>query len=358
MNLNDFRKKIFLNSQYCTYYIDKGCTVLAGIMRSCGYKYAVKLPEDKISQINYIYRKFTTLMNCLVFAEILLYVYLFVFPYYLKLLKMPFLVMGLTLSAIPLVMLFLTYVTVNCFYEKHLISQVGTFHKVKFEPNMYNIETSAYETYRNTPKKSVYVLIPLVFVFLYYACMPLLIVSAVSGGKYEMAMKSANLYSKFFPIFPDVYAQRAYSKFKLGKYQDAVKDYELANVYSNSTVFDADIIGVKIYYLPFGEMIKLFDATIDKQDKKIEKQFFMSEKAKYLMKNNKYNQALPIFNELIKAYRNREDTAFAPEEVYWCRSKARLLAGDIQGATVDKAIANKMCPECTFDFETKLVNQP
>lgn len=72
MDIKDFRKNIFLNSQYCTYYIDKGCTVLAGIMRSFGYKYAVKLPQEKLAQVNAVYRKFTTLMNCIVGIEILL----------------------------------------------------------------------------------------------------------------------------------------------------------------------------------------------------------------------------------------------------------------------------------------------
>lgn len=358
MNLNDFRKKIFLNSQYCTYYIDKSCTVLAGIMRSCGYKYAIKLPEEKLTQVNVVYRKFTTLMNCLVFVEIVLYLYLFVFPFYLKLLQLPIFIMALILSVIPLVMLFLTYVSVNRFYEKYLEKHIGTFQKVKFQPTIYNIEPATYTTYKNTPKKSVFIIAAIMLVFLYYALMPLVIDTAVTTEKYDLALKSANLYSKFIPIFPDVYAQRAYSKFKLGKYQDAIKDYELANDYSLSTAYNMDILGVKEHYLPVQDMLKELDTVIAKQEKNTGKQFYMAEKAKYLMKNNKYQQALLIYDELIKTYKTHEDTGFAPDEVYFGRSKARSLAGDTQGATTDMAIVKKMCSECKYDFETKLVNKP
>ena len=90
-------------------------------MRSFGYKYAVKLPDEKIEQVNIVYRKFTTLINCIMGVEILLYIYLFVFPYYLKLLQMPFFVMALILCAIPLVMLYLTYIAVNYLYYNFLL---------------------------------------------------------------------------------------------------------------------------------------------------------------------------------------------------------------------------------------------
>lgn len=358
MNINDFRKNIFLNSQYCTYYIDKGCTVLAGVMRSFGYKYAVKLPDEKIEQVNIVYRKFTTLINCIMGVEILLYIYLFVFPYYLKLLQMPFFVMALILCAIPLVMLYLTYIAVNYLYENFLVRYIGTFQRVKFQPNIYNIEPKAYENYRKTPKKSVYVLAIMMMVFLYFAFMPMLIDNLVSTGKYKSALKNANIYTKFIPIFPDVYAQRAYAKFKLGQYDDAVKDYNLANSYSMSNVFDLDILGVKTYYLPFDEMIKGFDSAIAKHDKKIEKQFLMAEKANYLMKNKKYRQALPLYDELINTYKKCEDIAFAPEEAYYGRGRAKALTGDAHGADVDNAIAKKMCTECEYNFDTNLVNKP
>lgn len=358
MNMNDFRKNIFLNSQYCSYYIDKGCTILAGVMRSFGYKYAVKLPQEKLAEVNAVYRKFITLMNCIVGAEILLYVYLFMFPCFLKLIKLPFFVMAFTLSVIPLLMLYLTYIAVNYFYEKYLVKYVGTFQRVKFQPTIYNIEPVAYETYKKTSKKSVYVLAVMMVIFLYFVFMPVAIDNTVSAGKYQQALRTASLYLKFIPISSDVYAQRAYSNFKLEKYKDAEADYELANAYSMSNIFDIDILGVKTYYLPCDEMIKEFDAEIASRDKKIEKQFFMAEKANYLMKNKKYNQALAIYNELINTYINREDIAFTPEEIYYNRGRAKTFTGDIQGARIDTAIARKMCAECEYNFDTKLVRKP
>ncbi len=358
MDMNDFRKSIFLNSQYCNYYIDKGCTVLSGVMRSIGYKYSVKLPKEKMTQINAVYRKFTTVMNCLVGAEIILYVYLFMFPCFLKLIKLPFFVLALTLCIIPLIMLYLTYIAVNYLYENYLTRYVGTFQKVKFLPNIYNIEPEAYEKYRKTPKKSIYVMAVMMIAFLYYALMPMVIDNQVSAEKYDKAVKSADVYSKFIPISPDVYAQRAYAKFKLGKYEEAAADYKLANDYSMSNVFNMDILGVKTYYFPFDLMINEFDAEIARRDKKIEQQFIMAEKANYLMKNKKYNQALGIYNELVNTYKNRQDTAFAPDEIYFNRGRARALTGDAQGARTDTEIARKMCSECEYDFETNLVRKP
>ena len=101
MNINNFRKYIFLNSQYCNYYIDEGKTVLAGIMRNFGYKCSGKLSNEKITLVNNAYRQYTILMNCLIGVEILLYVYFFIFPYFLQLMQMNYFSMVIMLSAIP-----------------------------------------------------------------------------------------------------------------------------------------------------------------------------------------------------------------------------------------------------------------
>lgn len=356
--MNDFRKTIFKNSQYCNYYIDNDSTVFAGVMRNWGYKYETKFSEETKAQMNEVYRNFTTLMNCIVGAEILLYLYLFVFPYYLKLLELPFFVFGFVLSAIPLVMLYLTYIAVNYLYETSLQKKLGEFNKVKFLPTIYNVEPEAYAAYKKTSKKSVYVMALVMGAFLYFVFTPIVVGNFVTAGKYQAVLKTANLYTKLVPIFPDVYAQRAYANFKLGKYEDAVKDFELANSYSRSHVFDWDILGVKTCYLPFKDVVNAFDAAIVRRDKNIEKQFLMAEKADYLMKNKKYHQALAIYDELIMTYRKREEVAFAPDEVYFNRGVAKSLVGDVRGAAVDKAVAKKMCSVCEYDFETKLVRKP
>ena len=82
MDINDYRKKIFLNSQYCTYYNINNYTILAGIMRSNGYLYSVKLPDEKLKEVNKTYRKFTTILNSVVALEILLYIYFIIGIYF------------------------------------------------------------------------------------------------------------------------------------------------------------------------------------------------------------------------------------------------------------------------------------
>lgn len=358
MNIKDFRKKVFLNSQYCTYYIDNKLTVLAGVMREFGYKCRGKLSAEVLEKIDETYRKYTTIMNCIVGLEIVLYLYAFVFPYYLKLIQLPFFVLALLLSIIPLVFLYLTYISVNCFYENYLKTQIGEFQKVKFKPTIYNIESSAFEKYKKTPKKSVYVVAFMMIAFLYYAFTPVVVDGLISAKQYKVALSVANVYSKIVPIFSDIYAQRAYAKFKLKKFEDAVSDFQLANEYSNSNVYGLDILGVKTYYLSFNDMVKGFDKEIAHREDEVEKGFLQAEKANYLMKNKKYADALAIYNSLIASYVKGDDTAFAPDEVYFHRGKARQLTGDVIGAQNDFIITKKMCQSCVFDLETNLVNKP
>lgn len=358
MDIKDFRKNLFINSQYCTYYIEKNCTVLAGIMRSIGYKYEITIPEEKISEINAVYRRFTTIMNCAVAVEILLYLYLIVFPNFLNFIKMPIIVFALLLSVIPLVALYITYISVNKLYENYLERYVGTYRKVKFQPTIYKIEPKAYEIYKKTPRYSVFVLLFMMIAFLYYAFMPIVIDSFVTAGKYKTAVAASNIYLKFIPIIPDVYAQRAYSNFMLKNYQDAIKDYKSANDYSYSTVYNYDIIGTKTYFAPFNEVIADFDKEIANQKDEKRKQYISCEKANYLLKNKHYAEALKIYNELITTYRKQNDVLFSPQEVYNNRGTAKLAIGDTLGADIDKSIAKKICPECKYELDCKLINRP
>lgn len=358
MDINDFRKHIFLNSQYCTYYTDKGGTVLAGIMRNFGYKYADKLSQEKLTLNNAVYRNFTTLINCLIGAEILLYVYFFIFPNFLKLMQINYFIVVLMLSAIPLIMLYLTYIAVNYFYEKFLVKNIGTFQRIKFNPTVYNIDFKAYEQYKKSSKMSSFVLVILLVIFLYYIFTPIVIDKLVYTKKYSMAVKTADLYSKIIPISSDTYVKRAYAKFKLGKYEDAVKDYELANKYSLSNLFDKDILGVKTYYMPYNVVIKEFDSAIYNEKKELKKQYLSFEKARYLMKNKKYNEAAKIYDALFAKYEKKEPAAFDLLEAYHNRGLARAHLGDISGSKIDLELASKICQDCKFSLDTKLVRIP
>ena len=219
MDINDYRKKIFLNSQYCTYYNVNNNTVLAGIMRSNGYRYSVKLPDEKLQQINKTYRKFTTLMNAAVALEIILYIYLVIFPFYTEFMKLPFFAVVILLSLIPLVALYLTYIAVNYLYENYLSRYVGTFQRMKFKPDVRYIDEKAFGEYVKTPRKSVYVLALLAVIFFLYIFTPFVINGFNNKGKYPSALKLSNTYLTFMPIAPEVYAQRAYAKYNMKRIQ-------------------------------------------------------------------------------------------------------------------------------------------
>lgn len=358
MNINDYRKKVFLNSQYCTYYNENNSTVLAGIMRSFGYKYSVVLPDEKLKEINKTYRKFTTIMNTCVAVEILLYIYLIIFPFFTEFIKMPFIAAVLVLSLIPLVVLYLTYIGVNYLYENYLTRYVGTFQRTKFKPQLKNIDEKAFSEYKKTPKKSAYILGAMIVIFCLYAFVPVLIENLNINKKFNGVVKTSNIYLTFVPISAEVYANRAYAKFNLKQYKDAEKDYEAANKYSLSDTFSDDILGVKTYYLDKDEMLKEFNAAIAAEKEEPVKYLLQYEKATYLLKNKDYNSALKIYNSILNAYLQKKKVFFSPAKAYYNRGTVRNILGDANGAKLDFEIAKRMCPECKFNAETTLVQKP
>ena len=358
MDINEYRKQLFLKSQYCTYYKVNNNTVLAGIMRNNGYRYAVNLPEEKLKEVNKVYRRFTTLLNSVVAVELILYIYLVIFPYYLEFMNLPFFVVVMMLSLIPLVALYLTYIVVNSLYENYLARYVGTFQRMKFQPKVKYIEENVFQEYLKTPRKSVYVLALLIFIFFSYILTPLMIDFFNGNNKFNAALRLANSYLTFMPVAPEVYAQRAYAKFNLKQYKEAVEDYEKANKYSFSEDFYADIVGVKSYYLPYDQALSAFDELIAQEKEKPYKYYLMSEKAAYQLKNKDYKKAYNTFNYLINLYEKGTKAFFSPSLVYNNRAIARKNLGDIKGAQSDFINAKKMCPDCKFSLDSTMIRRP
>lgn len=355
--LNNFRKFIFINSQYCNYYIKNNFTVLAGIMRNYGYRTERVLTGDEINIIDKKYRLFNGIMNLVVMIEIILYLYLLFFPYYLKLMEMPFFFFVITLSTIPLVALYLTYISVNYFYEKYLLQTLGTLQKTEFKPEIKEIEETQFEKYLKTPKYSVYVLLLIIMVFGAYIFTPMIVDKCLKYKKYSTALKLSNVYLKLIPTASDTYSQRAFAKFNLNKYESAVKDFEKANEYSFSNVFKYNILGTKIYYLNKDDMLKEFDNAINNETQQTVKYLLIGEKGTYLMKQNDYSSALKEFQILINAFDKNEDILFPLEKLYYLSSVAKQKTGDIQGAILDRNISKKMCRTCEFDTNTTLIQK-
>ena len=357
MNINDFRKIIFMNSQYCNWYYVGNSTILAGIMRNIGYMYTTKLSSQKLKEINSAYRKFTTIMNCAVALEIILYIYLIIFPFFTKIMQLPYFIAIISLCFIPMLALYLTYIVVNSVFEKFLAKNVGIFKKTAFKPSLKYIDENAFVEYQTTPRKSVYVMLLLAIIFFGYVFTPFLIADLNSNEKHKTAEILSNSYLTFVPISSETYVQRAYAKFKQKKYEASIKDYKLANKYTMSDDFNTDILGVKTYYLSYDKMIAEFDNAIELEPDEPAKYLLRAEKAAYLVKNKKYNEAYPELNRLITAYKNNVKVAFSPAAVYNSRSITRMALGDLNGAKADKVIAEKMCPDCQFT-DSYLIRKP
>lgn len=355
--LDKCRKFIFINSQYCNYYNTNNSTVLAGIIRNYGYKPERILNENELNGIDKKYRLYTGIMNLAVMLEIILYLYLLFFPYYLKLMEMPFFFFVITLSAIPLVALYLTYISINYFYEKYLLRSLGTIKKTEFKPEIKDIEDSQFKKYLKTPKYSVYVLLLVMMVFVAYIFTPMIVDKCLKYKRYSAALNLSNVYLKLIPIASDTYAQRALAKFNLNKYESAVNDFEKANEYSFSNVFKYKILGTKIYYFNKDDMLKEFDNAINNESQKTVKYLLIGEKGMYLMKNDEYSSALKEFQILTNAFDKNEDILFAPEKLYYLSSIAKQKTGDLQGAIQDRKISKKMCRTCEFDTNTTLIQK-
>lgn len=358
MNINDLRKLIFVNSQYCNWYNVGNNTVLAGIIRNDGYLYKEKLSDAQIQIVDKEYRKYTTIMNCIVGLEIILFIYCVIFPYFIGFMQQPFFVSILVLTLIPLLALLLTYIVVNKLFENKLFSILGEGKKTVFRPSYKNINEKAFQKYLSTPRKSIFVLLLMAVLFLGYVLTPFTVASLNSAKRYKNVISLANLYLKLVPISSEVYAYRAYAKYNLKQYKDAVLDYEAANKYSLSSTFNSDIVGVKTFYLPYKEMLVEFDKAINVEDVEAARYLLRYEKAVYQLRHNEYKSAFNELNNLVNAYSQNKQVFFSPALAYFNRGIAREALGDINGANADKAVARKMCQECTFNQDVTIIHKP
>ncbi len=358
MNIRDFRKFIFINSQSCTYYIDRDSTVFAGILRNIGYKYNQKFDGNIIKQIEKDYRKNITALNFIFAFEVILYIYLFFFPLFTKIMALPYFIAIIIFAIIPLIALYVTYFIFNKKYESYLIGLIGKFEQTQFRPNIYNVEPSAYERYVKTPRNSIYAIISIVFLFLLYAYTPNFISNLNIKEKYNSVIKLSNIYLRFVPINSDIYAQRGYANYKLGNFKKAISDYEKANKYSLSNSFDFEILGTKILTMSKDETLQEFDKYINDHEQENFKYFLKSQKAIYLQQNKEYKEALKIYDELITKYEKEKIDTFPADLVYYNRGIIKSIIGDNYGANIDKRKARMMCYDCSFDAILTLVQRP
>lgn len=348
-----------MNSQYCTHYFVGNSTILAGILRSNGYLYPHKIDKDSLKEVDKEYRKYTTILNSIVAVEILLFIYLIIFPHFLQFMEGQFFVVVLSLCMLPLVVLYLTYIVANSFYEKYLAGKFGAYRKTAFKPLVKYIEDEDFYAYKKTPRKSIYVAFLIALIFCGYILTPFVVDDMNAGKNYEGAEKLSNFYLKFVPISAEAYADRAYAKLGQKQYKEAISDFELANKYSMTDNFSADITGVKTYFLPYSEMLDEFDKAIAEEDEEGSRYLLRCEKAIYQLKNSKdIKAAYTELNQILRDYEHGKDVYFSPHLAYFMRGQAKTRLGDLQGAKKDFAEARKMCPDCKYNYETNLIRKP
>ena len=354
MNRELIRRKIFLNSQYNFYYIEKNSTVFRGVLKDLGYLYNEEMTEDKINKVSCLYSKMYNLLIALIAIELILYIYFIVFPFYIDFMSYSVVLFVLIFSIIPIVALYLTNIFVNGLYENSLKKLLGNYRKVKYNSNLKNFNELTYKKYLKTEKKSVYIMLLIALIFFSYVFTPSIVKSLINVGKYNTASKISSVYLKFVPVSSDVYSARGYAQYKLKKYKEAAADYEKANIYTFSNSFANDILASKINYLSYDEMIKEFNKVISVEDDKLIRSRLLYEKANYEFEHQKYKESIETYNSLLSTYKSGKNVHYRPEIAFYNRAKAKLLTGDKKGALEDYKIVNTICPKCSFEYKSTL----
>lgn len=355
MDIKDLKKKMFIASRFCNFYNDKDKTVLRGIPLSKGYSFNIKLPQEKIALYNNIYAKCNSAVSYIIILGLVLFLYLGIFPNYLVIIKLLPVLMLLIVVILPVFLsLGVLYLT-GVFLERYIEKFIGSFKVVSFKPTIYNIDRDSYNNYtaNSTPQKSA-IQFAVMALILGVLMSPLLVLKMQMKSKnYEGIIKTANVYLAVNPLPARIYAMRAYAKYNNQDYKGSVEDYQKANDYSLSNVYDSDKYLAMTKFYDSKDMIAEFDKVIYSTEINAEKYSFIYAKANYQYRIKDYQSALKNYNTIVQAYKNDEKILIQPAELYLRRGKTHEKLGDSYAYRSDLNVAENHCPECNYKAYTE-----
>lgn len=278
-----------------------GTTTIKSINNTLlGYKYNKEFSEaeiDSIWQSIKCHKRFSTIT---IFLSFLLLLYGVIFPNYKFLIdhNTPITVISF-LIVVFLIYFGITFLNTKLF-EKNLKNKFGEYEKTKFIPS--NLTDLKYYSIFKTELLKAFTLI-LVIVMCFGLGSPFMIASRwTEQQKYRSVEKFTTIGSKVFPIAPEWYSLRGYSRFHLGNYQGAIDDYDKAYKLGTDDYkvmnFDNKIF-VKYYLKDYQSALNDFDTEIENVQTQYEKDSFMWDKAQFLYNIKSYEEALKIYNELL-----------------------------------------------------------
>ena len=324
-------------------------TVIKSINNTClGYKFDRVFTEEEINSVwNNIkkHKRFSTIM---IFLSFIVVLYGIIFPNYNFLSSvewycsiLPFLVI------LWLIYKSITFITTKCF-EKSLKANYG-----EYEATIFSFSENINEKYYNLFK--IELLKVFLFIVIILLCFgmgsPFKIASkCIQQKKYDDAVRITTIGSKIFPIAPEWYSLRAYSRFKLKDYGGAIRDYDRAyklepDEYSVMN-FDNKIF-IKYYIGDYKGALKDFDKEIKNSKNDEDRDSFYWDKAQFLYNIKNYKAALKIYDYLIE--KADSDRVFLlKNRLYFERAQVYERLGQDDLAQQDYADADDLSIEESF----------
>ncbi len=333
-------KRIYKRAPMNFYTRTYGSAIIKSINNTfLGYKFDREFTDEDISTVwdNIKFHKRFSTISIFIFFIILLYS--IIFPNYAALsgLKWYYTVLPM------LVIIFLIYQGITFintkWFEKRLENKFGSFEKTIFNPSDY-VDEKYYHLFKIELAKALTLLLVLALCFC--AGSPFKIaMNMIAKEKYKDAIKLTTIGSRIFPIAPEWYSLRGYSRFHVEDYEGAIRDYDRAYKLGldnfNVMNFDNKIF-VKFYTKQFHSAIKDFDREIENAQSDYEKDSFLWDKAQFLYNIKEYKEALKIYNELL--VKSEQDRIFLLQNrLYFERAEVykKLGLDDLAAEDMEKA---------------------
>ncbi len=317
---------------------------------SIGYEFDKEFSPDEIHTIWKEIRLHKRISTISIFILFIAALYEFIFPHFSLFVNNTWFINALIMLAVLLIVCNLSTLICHKLFQKRLAKLFGEYKTVKFFSGE-EIDKKYYTIFKFELIKAILVIAILVSVFVCIS--PFEIAqNLVHKGRYPEVIKLTTVGAKIFPIAQEWYALRGYAKYKIGDYNGAITDYDMAYKLSadefNIMNFDNKIY-VKYYLGEYDSALADFDTEINKTRDINEQNQFMWDKAQFLYNIKKYDEALATYDELIS--KADDDRVFLlKDRLYLERAQVFKKMGDMDSARADL--------ECAGASEDDLNNNP
>ncbi len=350
---------LYANSFKYYYGVDRNTTFIRGLLKQ-SYKFSKVIDIQDLLKIDKTASFMTYFSVVISIVLFLAYFYGVFFKNYLTIMHMQPIAFSLLITVPVMIAILIPYLTANFAFENYL-KNFGEYTKEK-EPFKIPLDAGektipGLEKIKKRVVKEALCGIIAVFLFLLFALFadatPKKIVNLIKQGKYEKALKTADLSLKILPVSSRNYGYRAAAKYFMKDYKGAVQDYELANKYSGTEFYDADMFLAKGKILSKKEMLLQYDKSIKSQKSDVDKYSAIYSKANYLYGIKDFKDALSCYNLLINAYSKDKSVNVPTSVLYFRRAMTYQKLGNVQNYKIDIGVANSMCPDCEFEKNSK-----